>query len=368
MNPDQRLPLHDWHAAHGARFLNWMDWELPESYGDLHEEYVELQSGCALIDFSHTIRLRIEGDSAARFLNEVLTLDVTMIRENASAFGYLCNERGGIEEGFLVYRDERYYLLIGSSPRRRAVLDLLDDQLEARKDWDLELTNVTASQGEIILRGPGAKPLLGGLFLDQPLPLDPGKGSVVAQATSRLLVLKAPYGLGGGYYLVAGIAHLEETWERIYRAGKSVRMRPVGFTAREMARIETGRASAGTEWDGRVTPFEVGEESRVDFHKPKFLGKRALLHSSTDEFSRRLVLMRFEEGFEPARGMEVRSVGTPVGRLSSTCQSPAWGCPVALGFVHWMKSAPGTMLEASGEDGKESSAEVISPKIMSATS
>ncbi len=368
MNPDHRLPLHDWHASHGASFTNWMGWELPESYdGASQEEYGELQSGCALIDMSHAVRLRLEGGSAARFLNEMLTLDVTTIRTNCSAYGFLCNERGGIEEGFLVYRDEKYYLLVGSSPRRRDVLELLDDQLEARSEWDLELTNVTASQGEILLRGPGAKALLEGLFLDQALPPDPGKGTVVAQGTSRVLVLKAPYGLGGGYFLVAGIANLEETWDRLYRAGKSASMRPVGLTARRVLRIETGMAAAASEWDGRATPFEVGEESRVDFYKPKFLGKRALLHSSTDEFSRRLVLMRFEPGFQPKPGMEVNSVGTPVGKLTSTAHSPAWGAPVALGFVHWVKSPPGTMLQAEDEAGRQSTAEIVSPKVLSAT-
>lgn len=367
MTPDQRLPLHEWHATHGASFTSWLGWELPESYGASQLEYEELREGCAVIDASHLLRLRVEGDSAERFLNEVLTLDVTRIRENCSAYSFLCNVRGGIEEGFLVYRDPRYFLLLGNSPRRRHVLDLIDAEVEKRLEWDVEVTNVTQSQAEAVLRGPGAKAVLETVFLSQALPLDPGKANVVELGSNRVLALRAPAGGNPMYHLVTGIAGFEDLWQRIYRVSRSARMRPVGIAAREVFRIEMATGAPESEWDGRTTPFELGEEGQVSFHKAKFLGKRALLHSSTDEFSRRLVLVRFEQNFQPKAGMELLSAGIPVGKLTSTAHSPAWRGPVGLGFVHWMKSTPGTMLEVMDEKEAASSAEVVSPEAVSAT-
>jgi aminomethyltransferase len=137
--------------------------------------------------------------------------------------------------------------------------------------------------------------------------------------------------------------------------------RPVGLAAREIVRLESGIPQYGLEIDGDTTPLELGQSGTVDFRKPRFHGRRALMHSISAEFTRSLVALRVE--IERPLEMEAEIVveGFPIGRITSFAISPMLRCKLALGFISAIKAKPGTAVFIRNRDGKSYRAEVIRP-------
>src|SRR4029077_17587583 len=60
-HPVRRTPLHHWHAAHGARWLDAGQWKRPESYGDPVAEVRAVRTCVGLIDVSTLGKIDVLG-------------------------------------------------------------------------------------------------------------------------------------------------------------------------------------------------------------------------------------------------------------------------------------------------------------------
>src|SRR5262249_60030344 len=64
----RRTPLHHWHAAHGARWMDAGQWKRPESYGDPADEVRAVRTVVGLIDVSTLGKIEVRGPDAAALL------------------------------------------------------------------------------------------------------------------------------------------------------------------------------------------------------------------------------------------------------------------------------------------------------------
>src|SRR5438876_5020016 len=71
-----RLPLHERHAAAGAKFENVADWELPVTYGDPAAEYALVRRSVGLLDRGHVGMLELTGRDRAAFLHALESNEV----------------------------------------------------------------------------------------------------------------------------------------------------------------------------------------------------------------------------------------------------------------------------------------------------
>src|SRR5437870_9832648 len=71
-----RLPLHERHAAAGAKFENVADWELPVTYGDPAAEYALVRRSVGLLDRGHVGMLELTGRDRAAFLHALVSNEV----------------------------------------------------------------------------------------------------------------------------------------------------------------------------------------------------------------------------------------------------------------------------------------------------
>src|SRR5262249_17379127 len=62
--PVRRTPLHHWHIAAGARWLDAGQWKRPESYGDPEVEVRGVRSAVGLIDVSTLGKIEVVGPHA----------------------------------------------------------------------------------------------------------------------------------------------------------------------------------------------------------------------------------------------------------------------------------------------------------------
>jgi glycine cleavage system aminomethyltransferase T len=63
--PLSRTPLHHWHAAHGARFLERDGWQVPAAYAGVEQELAAARTGLALADVSAFAKVSLLGPGVA---------------------------------------------------------------------------------------------------------------------------------------------------------------------------------------------------------------------------------------------------------------------------------------------------------------
>jgi aminomethyltransferase len=134
-------------------------------------------------------------------------------------------------------------------------------------------------------------------------------------------------------------------WDELYAAGEDYGIQPFGEEATNMARLEAGFIMPDMEFNEALktlhfehdqTPFELNLGWLVDFNKPHFNGRRALL----DEKKRgsKYTLTRLDiEGNKPAEGSylyrDKNCKKEEIGYVTSAMWSPAVKANIALAMI-----------------------------------
>lgn len=343
----KRSPLAHWHESHGARLLESHGIEVPYRFSTSEAEYESLRTAAGLIDRCHDSRFRLTGEAAGEVLDFLTTSVLSGLEPNQTRQSYMCNERGGIIDSVAIHRTDKFYLLHGTGSMSERLLGWMQSQTA---DKAIEIANNTKTQGTIEVRGPLAHGILESALLDGSLPHRPGESTIVQIGQARCLIFNAPFAGIEGYQINMGTPFLEDVWDRLYSMGAQLGLVPVGQQAVDILTLEAGIPQVGTEIDEDTTPIELGEAEDIAFHKRRFVGRRALLHSTCGEFSRRLVNIRFEDGRMPRGGDRVMYDGMPVGRITRAARSPRLGMGIALAFVDALKAARGTQLQIAAQE------------------
>src|SRR5438270_6693014 len=96
-----RTALYDWHAAHGARMVDFAGWDMPVQYKSIVEEHQAVRSSAGLFDISHMGRLSVGGDGALPLIQRVSTNNAVTLRDGQVRYGLVCNDAGGIPDAVL---------------------------------------------------------------------------------------------------------------------------------------------------------------------------------------------------------------------------------------------------------------------------
>ena len=99
----QRTPLRDFHAAHGARLVDFAGWEMPVQYRSILEEHKAVRRAAGLFDVSHMGEFEVRGPEAKQFLNYLVTNDVAKLFAGRVLYSPMCAPGGGVVDDLLVY-------------------------------------------------------------------------------------------------------------------------------------------------------------------------------------------------------------------------------------------------------------------------
>ena len=97
-----RTPLYDWHAAHGARLVEFGGWDMPVQYTGIVEEHQAVRTAAGVFDVSHMGRLSFTGADVQSLLQYVWTNDAATMKEGLVRYGLIGNARGGVRDDVLV--------------------------------------------------------------------------------------------------------------------------------------------------------------------------------------------------------------------------------------------------------------------------
>src|SRR3954464_15611647 len=101
----QQSPLHDRHAALGAKFAEFGGWEMPLEYPTgVLKEHAAVRQAVGIFDVSHLGKLDRGGPGSAAYLNRSLSSDLGRIGPGLAQSTLACDPgTGGVVEALIAY-------------------------------------------------------------------------------------------------------------------------------------------------------------------------------------------------------------------------------------------------------------------------
>jgi aminomethyltransferase len=335
--------LNEWHR--------WKDYTTADAYFDEALEYAAIRNACAVFDLTPMTKHRIKGPDALAFLNRLVTRDVAKIKPGKVGYCVWCNDNGHvIDDGTIFHLREGEYRLCSQ-----------ERQLEwlARSAYGFDVTcdEETHEVAALALQGPTSCAVLKGIGCTGVEKLAPFGISYFQFAGTELMVSRTGFTGDLGYELWIEPQFALELWDALFDKGRVHGIRPMGTHALEVARIEAGFIQAHVDFlpadqairfDRSRSPFELDLARLVDFSKPNFNGRRALLEEQKRGSRYRLVRLDIE-GNKPARSSYIYNAhnnGDVVGTVTSAQWSPSAKANIALATMNMPWGRPGDELWA----------------------
>ena len=351
LKPTRRTAMHEWHAKHGAAFVEaglWLrPWYYPRAGEGIDEAYRresdQVRKSVGIVDVSTLGKIEVQGPDAAEFLNRVYVNGWKGLGVGRARYGVMLREDGFVfDDGTTSRLSDTHYFMTTTTANAAPVMVYLERLLAtAWTDLKVHVTSVSEQWAGLAAAGPRSRDLLASLVADVDFSSEafPFMGVVeghLGELGVRIFRISFSGELAYEVYTTADYG--EALWEAIWAAGPEYELIAYGTEALSALRIEKGHV-AGAELDGRTTlddlglgrmgstkkPFMgqvlAGREGLVDPNRAKFVGFEVI--DPGDKL--RAGALVCEKGATPS--------GHGIGFITSVTYSPVLGHYVGLGFL-----------------------------------
>jgi aminomethyltransferase len=327
-------------VALGAKMAPFGGYLMPIQYSGIIKEHTAARRQAAIFDTCHMGEFRISGPSAASDLEQILSCPVASVKIGQCRYGFICNERGGVQDDQILYRmaDNEFFMVVNASTEP-ADFQWIRERLSA----GTRIENLSRETAKLDLQGPASVRIMRKLMA---LPIDTMKYYAWAKNRYRgaeVLISRTGYTGEIGFEIYAGHDLARAFWNDCLEAGAL----PAGLGCRDTLRLEMGFPLYGHELDENTNAAESGFTRAIDANK-KFIGSNVVLDPSKKQ---RLLMGITVEGRRAARNGDqvLDSNGRPSGVVTSGSFAPSLGCAVALGYVSLADAAAGTRVKIKTE-------------------
>ncbi len=340
----QQTPLHDRHAALGARLVPFAGWEMPVQYEGVIQEHRAVRTDAGVFDVSHMGELEVEGPRATGLLQGLLSNDLDRIEPGQAQYTLLTNERGGIVDDLIAYRLDRCrYLLVVNAANREADFRWLKEREIAGSD----VRDVSDEYALLAVQGPRAIDKLG---LPPATPFTFADGEVDGV---EVMVNRTGYTGEDGCELLCMAEDAGALWDAVLARGVT----PCGLGARDTLRLEVCYPLHGNDITPETDAISAGLAWTCALDK-EFTGVEALRRVKEHGPERKLAAFVMAERAIPRHGMAIAGGG----EVTSGSHSPMLDAGIGLGYVPAAHAAPGTELTIDVR-GRPRRAEVVKKPI-----
>jgi aminomethyltransferase len=334
-------PFHPRQAELNVReaWAAWNGYKFAEHYYDPEYEYFCIRNQCGTYDVCPMQKYEITGRDAEAMLDRLVTRDVTKIGVNRVAYCVWCTDEGRIIDDGTIFRLAADHFILKCGSPCTAWL-----RKAAHGFGDVTVTDVSDALAGLSLQGPTSCAVLKKIGLAG---IENAKAFDILHfpfGSDTLRVSRTGFTGDLGYELWIPAAMALELWDAVYAAGEHYGIQPYGETATNMARLEAGfimpfmdfsEALKTVHFQHDQTPFELGLGWLVDFDKPHFSGRAALLEEQRRGSRWSLVKLDIE-GNWPAEGSIIydsEACKKDIGYVTSAMWSPAVKANIALAMI-----------------------------------
>ncbi len=347
-------PLHALHTEHGGQMVDFAGWEMPLRYGSIIEEHLAVRAGIGVFDVSHMGRLAIKGKHARRLLEIACSRKIYDMAEGQCRYSLMCNERGGVLDDVLVYRnDADDFLLVVNASNRLKIMSHLET-LKAERDLTASLEDNTLSTAMIAVQGPKVMEFIGNFSQEIPA-LKRYRFTTKNLMVMKVLVSRTGYTGENGVEAILPAKAVAMAMKLMLKDvdldATNAPIKLAGLGARDSLRLEAGMPLYGHELGEDINAlasglgFAMSLDKADDERGEAFIGMEALRASRDAGGPKRVLAGIRLDGKRVARQHNTVSVnGQEVGEITSGCLSPTLGHPIAMAYVDRAHAEPGTLV------------------------
>jgi aminomethyltransferase len=331
----KQTPFYNKHIALGAKMVDFAGFSMPVSYTGINEEHATVRNNAGVFDVSHMGEFILKGENALDLIQRVTTNDASKLTAGKAQYSCLPNTNGGIIDDLIVYciEENKVYMLVVNSSN----IEKDWKWIKSHNNKDVEMHDISDKTCLLAIQGPNATKILQTLTEMDIMNLKYYtfvKGNFAG--VDNVLISATGYTGSGGVEIyfedVDGAAG--KIWEKIFEAGQSAGIKPIGLGARDTLRLEMGYCLYGNDIDDTTSPLEAGLGWITKFTKD-FVAKEILEKQKADGVHQKLVGLEMMEKGIPRHGYDIKDhMSATIGRVTSGTQSPSLGKAIALGYVN----------------------------------
>ncbi|MEI7884612.1 MAG: glycine cleavage system aminomethyltransferase GcvT [Clostridia bacterium] len=329
MSELKRTPLNAAHYALKAKMVDFGGWDMPVQYAGIKDEHNMVRTKAGLFDVSHMGEVFIKGPDAEKFIQKMVSSDISNMADGQVKYGVLCYPDGNAVDDLLVYKmaDCDYLLVVNASNTDKDFAWLE----EHAAGYTMSLTNNSAEYAEIAIQGPLAEKILSKVC---DIDLAPIKNYYFALGNVcgiACIISRTGYTGEDGFELYYPAADAEKVWNELLAVGGQD-ICPCGLGCRDTLRFECKMPLYGHELSSTINPLETGLGRFIALEKD-FIGRDAL--AKIKEEGRKRKVIGFEMvGRGVARGgYQVEKDGKIIGEVTTGSYAPSFDKNLGLAII-----------------------------------
>ena len=356
-------PLHDRVAALGAQFGPANGWERALWFarpGDdtseaaqrtwrrqgpwfdaVAEECAAVRDAAGILDLPGFSRFRLSGAGAADWLSRQITGRVPAV--GRLGLGYFADDAGRVVTEMSLARlaDDEILLITAAAAQSHD-----GEWLRQHLDPGLTLTDESAEWSTQILTGPRARDVLLAAGTDADL----AKGWLTHQwgkvAGREVWFARVSFAGELGWELHTRNADTAAVWDAVWSAGQPLGLRAFGMFALDCLRVEKGYRAWKGDLSTDYTVLQSGLSRFVDWDKPDFRGRAALLAERDNPRPTGFATLVIGcDDFDAPYMASIWQDGRIVGELTSSAWGHRVGACIGLGMIENALNIPSTQVE-----------------------
>jgi len=361
-------PFHERTLAlcESLNYREWSGYYTVSAYEGHHEhEYNAIRNAAALIDVSPLFKYIITGRDASRFVDRIITRDVSKMSVGQVYYTPWCDERGRvIDDGTVSRLDEQRFRWTAADPNLRWLS-------QSAIGMDVRIEDVSETIAALALQGPTSAALLRASADADIESLKYFRVTSGTIAGINVDISRTGYTGDLGYEIWMPANAAIRVWDTLIERGKPFDIKPAGMLALDVARVEAGLLLIDVDFFSskkalidaqRYSPYEMGLGRLVSLDKARFIGQQALREEHRRGHEKQVVGLAVDWteveaiheklGLPPAIGATASRTAVPVyrgghqvGRATTTTWSPVLKRMIALATIERPHYAEGSQLQ-----------------------
>lgn len=281
--------------------------------GKILEEYKEATTNVAIFELSDLLCFKITGKDAKDFLNRILTNNIKELGNGFGCYTCLCDKKGKILADLYCYATPQFFLVECDKTLKDKIQTILkryiimeDVQIGETLDW--KGVGVIGPKSENLLLSRGLTP--------------PAENLQFVECVIR----KNRWGFDG--FEIWG----DERFLSLFKKGE-----PISKETQEILRIESKTPLYGVDVTEENIPQEAGLYEALNFNKGCYVGQETIARlEHRGHVNKGLALLKLEGDLVPPPATKiVTEFGEEVGHVTSSCFSPKYNAPIAMGYIRY---------------------------------
>jgi aminomethyltransferase len=336
----KNIALTQKHYEIGAKMVPFAGYNMPVQYEGVNIEHETVRNGVGVFDVSHMGEFELKGPNALSLIQKISSNDASVLVDGKAQYSCMPNGKGGIVDDLIIYRinAEHYFLVVNASNIEKDW-----NWIESHNDLGVEMNNLSDDYSLLAIQGPKAAEAMQSLTridLSNMVYYTFQYGQFAG--IEDVMVSATGYTGSGGFEVYVKNKDVEKLWDKVFEAGQSFGIKPIGLAARDTLRLEMGFCLYGNDINDSTSPLEAGLGWITKFTKD-FVDSEFLKKQKEEGVHRRLVAFEMIERGIPRHDYKILdSQGNEIGLVTSGTMSPSLKKGIGLGYVSTAEASLGS--------------------------